>query len=235
MAQLSANNGRTFGLVRAEVLGAFLNGLTLAVACLWIAWEAVWRLSVGVPEVAAFPVLIVGGLGLLINLGSAWALHQSSADNLNLRAAMAHMLADALGSVGAIVAALLVGLGFPAADPILSVVIAVLVGASAWAILRDSSRVLLQLPPAEVDVAELTKTLLATAKVVDVHDVHVWTLDGKRIIVTAHLVVDKEAHLGTVCEAARGSLLKDFGVEHATLQTETSPCIQYGCGVTASA
>lgn len=238
LAQVAVSGSRTFGLVRAEVLGAFLNGLSLAAACVWIFWEASFRLSTQLPEVAGGPVLVVGVVGLLINLGSAAALYRAADDNLNIRAAMAHMLADALGSLGAVVAALLTMAGWSAADSILSVFVAILVGMGAWTILRDSGRVLLQLPPRGADVGKMKDALLATENVVGVHDLHVWTLDGQSPIVTAHLVVQDNAEGALVCQAAHRRLRDLCGVEHVTLQlerrhAEAMPCALSLCGVHA--
>jgi len=210
---------QTFGLVRAEVMGAFLNGLALLGACVWIVAEALERLGEP-PEVPGMPMLVIGGLGLAINLGSAWGLWRSDRDNLNVRGALVHMLADALGSAGAMVAAVLVMGGLWIADPIVSLFIALMVLYGAWSVLRDSGRVLLQLPPPKADVAGMREALNELEGVCCIHDLHVWTLDGNAPIVTAHLVADRP----NVQAAARKLLLENFGVRHATLQVEAEHC-----------
>ncbi|MFT5458405.1 MAG: cobalt-zinc-cadmium efflux system protein, partial [Myxococcota bacterium] len=179
---------RTFGMRRAEVLGGFVNALAMLLAVAWIVWEAGSRLLAGVPEVAGMPILIVGVVGLAINLGSVAVLLRSGNDDLNVRGALLHMAADALGSVGAIIAAVFVLAGVPAADPIVSVGIAVLVLWSTVHLLRDTGRVLLQLPPPGVDSRDLRTLLAEVPGVASVHDLHLWTLDGNTPIVTAHLV-----------------------------------------------
>ena len=233
IASRPATVQRTFGLRRAGVLGGLLNGVTMLVACAAIAWAALGRLSQGAPEVAGWPVLIVGGLGLAINLGSAWALVRADRHDLNIRGALVHMLADALGSVGAMVAAVLLLYGVPAADPIVSLVIAALVLAGTWGLLRDAARVLMQLPPPGLDVQALRDAILRQDGVSDVHDLHVWTLDGRTPIATAHVVVD-DARLAATLGPQLNRLLHDsFGVEHATLQLEVSAgasCLAGGCG-----
>ena len=222
---------RTFGLRRAEVLGGFVNGLAMLLACAWIAWEAVGRLAAGAPDVPGLPILVVGLVGLAINLGSVAVLLRSGADDLNVRGALLHMAADALGSVGAVLAAGLVMAGVPAADPVVSLAIAGLVLWSTGSLLRDTGRVLLQLPPVGLDVRALRDTLVAVPGVASVHDLHVWTLDGQRAIVTAHLVCSDAGAPDTIRQAALTALEAHHGVGHATLAVEAAgaPCLATDC------
>jgi len=229
LARAASNAHRTFGWRRAEVLGGFLNGLGLLAACAWIAVEAVERLQHGPPELPGLPMLVVAFLGLLVNLGSAWWLWRGGHDDLNVRAALAHMLADALGSVGAMVAGALVMAGYPMADPVISVAVAMLVAWGTVGLLRATSRVLLQLPPENLDVDALRTTLCATTGVRSVHDLHVWTVDGRSPIVTAHLVLADDADGDATRVAAAAALDEGFAVHHATLQIERGA--QPACGV----
>ena len=232
LALRPAEGARTFGMRRAEVVGGFVNGLTLLGACAFITWEAAERLRAGPPPVPGLPILIVGGLGLLINLGSAWALARADRGNLNVRGALVHMLADALGSVGAMVAAGLVMAGFPAADPIVSLFIAALVLWGTVGLLRDTGRVLLQFPPAGFDVEGMCRGLEAVPGVASVHDAHVWTLDGQSAIVSVHLVAGVDADLEAVRACAVRRLEDDHGVRHSTLQVEGAhapPCEVRDC------
>lgn len=218
---------RTFGWRRAEVVGGFVNALTLLAACGFIVWEAVDRLREGPPEVAGLPVLIVGAIGLAINLGSAWMLARSDRGDLNIRAALAHMLADALGSLGAMVAAILLMFGYSGADPIVSLFIAGLVLWGTWGLLRDATAILLQFPPAGFPVEPLRQELTTVEGVVSVHDLHVWTLDGRGAIVSAHLVVEAGLDPHTVRGSALRMMREAHGVRHATLQIESAegpPC-----------
>mgnify|MGYP002635163250 CR=1 FL=1 len=219
LARRKPERHQTFGLVRAEVLGAFLNGLALLAACAWIVWEALHRLG-SPPEVPGLPMLLVGGVGLAINLGSAWALWKDGGQNMNVRGALVHMLADALGSAGAMVAAGLVMAGIWIADPVVSLLIALMVLYGAWGVLRDSGRVLLQLPPPGTDLDAMKQDLGQVEGVCCVHDLHVWTLDGTAPIVTAHLVANGPG----VQERARTMLKDRFSVQHATLQVEAEHC-----------
>jgi cobalt-zinc-cadmium efflux system protein len=227
LARRAPDASHTFGLRRAETLGALLNGLLLVGAAAWIVYEAVHRLAAGIPEIPGVPVLLVAAIGLGVNVGSAVLLWRSGADDLNVRGAIVHMAADGLGSVGALVAAGFVIAGFSVADPIVSVLISALVLYGAWTILRDAVRVLMQLPPAGFDVPEVVAALAALPGVVNVHDLHCWTLDGASCIVTAHVVVDDDHEPDEVRRAALALLESKHQVEHATLQVErqgaTSP------------
>jgi cobalt-zinc-cadmium efflux system protein len=223
LASRAASEGRSFGFRRAEPLGAFVNGLTLLAACGWILWEASQRLREGPPAVAGMAVLVVGVIGLGINLGSAWMLYRSDRENLNVRGALMHMLADALGSVGAIVAALFLLAGQPLADPLVSVLIAVLVLYGTWHVLRDSTVVLLQFAPPGMDIPTVRERVLDVPGVIGMHDLHIWTLDGRRAVLSAHLQVDDPASLDAVREEATDRLAT-LGIHHVTLQIERDGC-----------
>lgn len=222
IAREAARPEHTFGLRRAETVGAFVNGLLLLAAVAWIIWEAVGRLIGGAPAVAGTTVLVVAAIGLGVNLGSAWYLARADSGNLNVRGALLHMLADALGSVGAIVAALFVLAGYPAADAIVSIAIALLVLFGSWGLLRDATRVLLQLPPPELRVGRVREVLADVPGLSSVHDLHVWTLDGQSGILSAHLVIEDESRWQEVMAEARRRLVDDVGIPHVTLQPECS-------------
>jgi cobalt-zinc-cadmium efflux system protein len=220
LAQRAPDASHTYGLRRAETLGAFLNGLVLVGASAWIVVEAIDRVRAGPPAIPGLPVLGVAVVGLAVNLGSAVALWRSGASDLNVRGAVVHMLADAVGSVGAIVAAAFLMAGYPAADPLVSVLIAALVVYGAGGLLRASGRVLMQLPPPGVDVPEIVAALRGVPGVVNVHDLHCWTLDGESCIVTAHVVVDDAHEPDAVRRAALDRLRSGWEIEDATLQVE---------------
>lgn len=230
ISRTGATPDRSYGLARAEVLGAFVNGLALIVACGFIFDSAARRLTSGPPEVDAMPVLVVGIIGLAINLGSAWFLWRAGSDNLNVRGALLHMAADALGSVGAIVAAVLLARGIYAADAVVSILIGLLVLWSTWGLLRDAGRVLLQFAPPGTDAHDVRSALLGVEGVVDVHHLHVWTLDGHRAILTAHLVCEDGTPPDTMRERAEAMLRERFEISHSTLQAESlGRCNQPGC------
>jgi cobalt-zinc-cadmium efflux system protein len=232
LALAPSGPGRTFGWRRAEVLGGFTNGVLLLVVCAWIVWEAASRALEGPPELPGLPMLVVAFVGLLINLGAAFALWREGHDDLNVRGAMAHMLADAVGSVGAMVAGGLVMLGYPLADPVVSVLVALLVVWGTFGLLRLTAQVLLQLPPSGFDVGKLRGRMTEVAGVGSVHDLHVWTLDGRSPILTAHVVLADGGDALQVRSALEHVLEHDFGVPHATIQVEAggSCLVPENCG-----
>ncbi|HJN76566.1 MAG TPA: cation diffusion facilitator family transporter [Myxococcota bacterium] len=220
VAKKAGGLAQTYGLRRVEVLGAFVNGLLLLAAAGWIVLEAIERLVTGIPEVAGLPILVVGVAGLVVNLGSAAVLMKR--EGLNVRAAMLHMLTDALGSIGAIVAALAVLRGYQFADAAVSLLIAVLVVAATWRLLADSTRILLQFAPAGTDVDAIRADLEDLPGVAGLHDFHVWTLDGTEPIVSVHVVVEPGTHPYELHAAALDLLAQDHSICQATVQVETS-------------
>ncbi len=221
LASKLTHSERTFGLIRAEALGAFVNALALVVTCGFIFREAIVRLTGEHPELAGIPVLVAGSLGLLINLGSAWILAQADRSNLNVRGALLHMLADALGSLGAVAAAVFVLYGIPSADAIASLLIGLLVLGGTWGLLRESAGVLLEFSPPGLSVKEVRRALSEIEDISDVHDLHIWSLDGKTPILTAHLVGPKQTNSEGLLRRAEALLRERFGVVHTTLQIET--------------
>ena len=228
IARLPRTDERTFGLVRAETLGAFANGMLLALGSLLIVGEGVDRLLSGIPEVPGVPVLVVSLVGLFVNVVSAWVLWRAASggpgaeggENLNLRGAMGHMLADAMGSVGAIIAAAFLLAGFGQADAVVSLLIAVMVAVAGASLMRDAGRVLLQLPPVGMAVPAVRADLASVPKVKGVHELHIWSLDGTFAILTVHLVIERGADpIGVRAQACR-MLSVNHGIRHVTLQVE---------------
>jgi len=222
---------RTFGLTRAEALGAFVNGIALVAIVGFIVFEAIERMLEGPPAVPGLPVLVVGAVGLAINLGSAWALWRSASGDINVQGALAHMLADALGSLGAMIAAGLILLfGWHWADPLMSLLVAGLVLWGAARVVVSATRVLLDFAPADMDAERVEATLVEVDGVAAVHDVHVWGQAGARAMVTAHLVPVADALPFEVLHRAEAHLRASLGVAHSTLQIEPrSGCPQPAC------
>ena len=213
----------TFGFRRAEVLAAFVNGVALAVAAIWIVTEAVSRWS-SPPEVRGTGLLVAATAGLFVNLVAAWILARSRGGGINVRAAMAHVAMDALGSVGAIAAGVLVlGFGIRRADPAISVGIAVLVAYGGWRILRETTRILLESVPERFDVADLERTILECNGVASLHDLHVWSISERFDALTVHVVLERGAHGVEVCRAVSAALEAGHGLTHVTVQPEAPP------------
>ena len=220
LAGRPAGPSRTFGYRRAEILAALFNGVTLVALSIWIFIEAAERLG-DPPDVEAGLMLGIALAGLLVNLAAARILQRHSAESLNVSAALRHVLADLLGSLGVIVAALVIlTTGWEYADPAVSVLIGVLVLGSSWGILRDSTQILLEGSPAGTDVQEVGRAMAGMAGVTQVHDLHVWTITSGFPALAAHVLVgrDVDCHLKRLELEA---MLRDrFGLEHTTLQVD---------------
>ena len=220
LARRPSTPRRSFGYRRAEILAAFVNGLTLVVVSGWIVWEAIDRLG-DRPELLGGWMLGVALVGLAVNLAAAAILARSGRESLNVEAAFRHVLADLLGSVGVLVAAFVVlTTGWTLVDPLISLAIALLVAASAWSVLRDSTAILMEQTPSRVDAEALTRTVLDVPGVTSVHDLHAWTITSGFDALSAHVLVGR----GEDCHALRReiehALEHAFGITHTTLQVD---------------
>ena len=211
---------RSFGYQRAEILAALANGLVLIALSIWIFFEAYGRFS-DPPKVLGGWMLVVATVGLAGNLVAAAILGRAGHSSLNMRAAFRHVIADALGSGGVVVAAVVVlATGWLYADPVAGVLIAVLVLASSWSVLRESLHILLEGTPKGIDARALAQRLTGVPGVVEVHDLHVWTITSGFPALAAHVLVDP----GDDCHARRRELERllasEYGIEHTTLQVD---------------
>ncbi|MET0790127.1 MAG: cation diffusion facilitator family transporter [Polyangiaceae bacterium] len=212
----------TFGFRRAEVLAAFVNGIGLAFVAIVIIKEAIERWMTPV-TIFGRPVFITAIGGLLVNLLVAWLLMRGQR-NLNVRAALAHVLTDALGSVGAILAGLAVMLlGWTRADPLLSALIAVLVAFSGWRVLRETTGILLEGAPPNLDVTAIERLIAQCSGVSSVHDLHVWRISERFDALTAHVTLRRGHHGTDVCREIAACLKSQFGLDHVTIQPEAPP------------
>ncbi|MFW6066748.1 MAG: cation diffusion facilitator family transporter [Myxococcota bacterium] len=214
---------RTYGYRRAEVLGALANAVALAVAAIWIVREAIERIQAP-PEVQGMGVLGTATAGLVVNLTSAWVLARSSRESINVRSAMFHVLGDALGSVAAMVAGvLLVTVGWRLADPVASLCISLLLFYGASQLLRETMHVLMEGAPRGMDIAQVEQTILQTAGVQSVHDLHVWALTPDEPMLTCHVVLAVDAHGTDVARFVGERLAEHHGIHHVTVQPEAAP------------
>jgi cobalt-zinc-cadmium efflux system protein len=220
LAGRPATPEKSFGYKRAEILAALANGVTLVAISIWIFVEAYSRLQEP-PEILGGPVLAVATLGLLINAAGAVILSRSGGDNLNAQGALRHVIADALGSVGVMVAAVVIVLtGWRYADPLVSVAIGALILASSWSLLRDSTNILLEATPRGIDAEEVGRRMAAAQGVVEVHDLHIWTITSGFPALSAHVLVGQSED----CHARRRNLedllAREYGISHTTLQVD---------------
>jgi cobalt-zinc-cadmium efflux system protein len=217
----------TYGLRRAEALGAQVNALLLLGAAVWVFLEAAHRL--GSPEnVHGAGVIVVASVALIVNAAGAAALLRVRGDDLNLRGAFVHLVADAAGSVAAVVAGVaVVAFSESRVDPAASIVIGALVVLGAWGLLRDATNVLLEGTPRGVDVSEVEQALLGAPNVTALHHLHVWELGSDLPALSVHVVLDGEPTLHDAQrqgEGLRAMLADRFGIGHATLELECHDC-----------
>ncbi|WP_195575598.1 cation diffusion facilitator family transporter [Paenibacillus sp. 1001270B_150601_E10] len=218
------SSNKTYGYYRFEILAAFINGITLFVVAGYIIYEAIERF-VDPPKVASGTMMIIAVIGLLANLLSAWSLMRKGnvEDNINVKSAYLHVIGDALGSVGAIIAGLLMLLfGWYIADPIISVVVALLILKSAWGVLQQSTHILMEGTPVGMNQADIQKSLRAIAGVVDVHDLHIWSITSNMDSFSCHIVIEDTADSQTVLQEAILMMAEQYHIEHTTIQVETS-------------
>jgi cobalt-zinc-cadmium efflux system protein len=220
-ASRPATPRKTFGYYRLEILAALINGVALVLISLLIIYEAYHRWVEPQPvKSGAMMVIAVGGL--IVNVVCAYLLHGHHEEDLNVRGAWLHVIGDALGSVGAIIAgALMLLYGWYAADSLFSVVISLLIVWSSWKLIRESTNVLLEGTPAHINLRAVEEAILETEGVEDVHDLHIWTITSGREALSAHVI-----HMDTISQPEllselRNKLHERFGVDHLTIQMET--------------
>ena len=225
MAKRPADAEKTYGWVRLEILAALVNGAMLLVIAAYICWEAWQRLHTPV-EVEGGVMLGVAVVGLGVNILGAFLLHSHAGESLNVRGAYLHVLGDLLGSVGAIAAGLVILFtGWTPADPIISVVIALLILYSAWNLVREATDVLLEAAPSHIDVEEVVRDLRGVEGLDHIHDVHVWTLTSGFVALSAHGVIDDPSEHTRILDQVQDRM-KARGIEHVTFQIELRPLYQ---------
>jgi cobalt-zinc-cadmium efflux system protein len=220
LAARPASGRRTFGYQRSEVLAALVNGLTLVAVSVFIAIEAIGRFS-DPPSVAGGGVLALGVFGLLGNALATWYLARGERDDINLEGVIRHSFADALGSLGVIVAgAIVLAGGSDIVDPIVGLLISVLVLLSSWRLLKEPFDVLMEAAPADLDVDNMGAAICRVDGVRSVHDLHVWTVTAGFPALAAHVVVARGSDRDQIRQRLEMELGESFGIEHTTLQME---------------
>jgi cobalt-zinc-cadmium efflux system protein len=230
-----ADETKTFGYHRAGVLSAFVNALTLVVLSAWILYESVLRLRH--PQAVSELVMIaVACLGLLMNGGIMLALRQASRGDVNIRGAFIHMLGDALGSIAIAAGALAIRYtGWTQVDPILSILIAFLIVWTAWDIIRESLNILLEGLPRGIRLADVIGAMQATAGVLDVHDLHIWSLGSSAHALSCHVLIEDvpPSASDVILRRLNGVLEEKFHIAHTTVQFEHVSCAisETGCAI----
>jgi cobalt-zinc-cadmium efflux system protein len=216
----SENESHTFGLYRLEILAAFVNALLLFGVAVYVLIEAAKRLF-SEPEILGWPMLVVAVLGLVVNLIAFALLRAGSKESINLEGAYLEVLADTVGSLGVVIAALVLEVfGWTWADPVIAALIGLWILPRTFRLGRQAVRVLIQAAPIGMDIQQLTGDLASIPEVLDVHDLHVWTLTSGMDAASAHLMTANDANHHDVLDQARAMLTDHYGIAHATLQVE---------------
>ncbi len=220
LAALPAVGRRTFGYQRSEVLAALVNGLTLVVISVVIAVAAIGRFG-DPPEIDGWGVLALGVFGLAGNVAATLVLAGGQREDINLEGVLRHSVADALGSVGVVIAGAVVLLGgSPVVDPIVGLLIALLILASSWRLIKEPVDVLMEAAPASIDVDGVGAAICGEEGVQSVHDLHVWTVTAGFGAIAAHVVVARGSDRDLIRRRLELTLRERFGIEHTTLQME---------------
>ena len=216
-----ATSRKTFGYYRLEIVAALVNGVALVLISLLIVYEAMQRWS-SPPIVRSNIMIAIAAGGLLVNLVCAWILRGRHEIDLNIRGAWLHVMSDALGSVAAIVAGTIMWMyGWYVADPLFSILIALLIVWSSWALIRESTNVLLEGTPSHINLAAVEAAILETSGVSAVHDLHIWTITSGREALSAHVIHLETTQAPELLRDLRAKLQTQFGVDHLTIQMET--------------
>ncbi|HZA29263.1 MAG TPA: cation diffusion facilitator family transporter [Gammaproteobacteria bacterium] len=221
IAQMPATSSHTYGYYRTEILAALVNGAALIAVTIFIFMEAYQRIGKP-PEIEGALMLGIAIGGLLINTLGLWILNPGKSQNLNVRGARLHLAADALGSLGAIFAGVLIWVfGWNWADPIASVLISVLVVYSSWVLLKETVAVLMESAPGHIDVDEVRNVICRIADVRSAHDLHIWTITSGMVALSVHIVVAGDRPARLVLAELREILHERFGIDHTTIQIES--------------
>ncbi|MFC4272422.1 cation diffusion facilitator family transporter [Sneathiella chungangensis] len=225
LASKPADSKRSYGYHRFQILAAFTNGLTLFFIAGWIVIEAIDRL-IYPGNVLGGPMLVVACGGLVINIAGFYLLHRGDRENVNMQGALLHVMGDLLGSIAAIAAAVIILFtGWMAADPILSILVAVIILKSAYGLVRRSGHILLEGTPDHLDMELIREKLIAyLPQILDVHHMHAWSLTAEKPIITMHVQTEPSADLETTLRAINVFLLSEFEIDHATVQIEHGNC-----------
>ncbi len=216
-----ATSRKTYGYYRLEILAAFVNGIALVLLSIWIIYEAYDRWQ-SPPQIAGLQLTVIATGGLIVNIIAAYLLHADHKHDLNMRGAFLHVIGDLLGSVAAMISGILIiALGWLWADAAGSVLISLIIIFGAWRLILDSVNVLLEGTPRHINLAAVESTILDTAGVGGVHDLHVWTISSGIEALSAHITHDESVSHSDLLVAVRAQLHDGYGIDHLTIQMET--------------
>jgi cobalt-zinc-cadmium efflux system protein len=219
-AQRPANQRKTYGYYRIEILAALANALLLFGVSAYILYEAYTRFT-DPPDVPSAPLLIVASIGLLVNLAGAFLLARGAAESMNIRAAFLDMIADVIASVGAITAGIVImATGWRYADPLFAAAVGLFILPRTWGLLKGALDVLLEGTPSNIKIPRVQETILTIPGIKSVHDLHVWTVNSGFVALSGHVEVTDDADRDRILIALRSELERRFAIEHVTIQVE---------------
>ncbi|MFS0672280.1 cation diffusion facilitator family transporter [Ornithinibacillus sp. 179-J 7C1 HS] len=229
IGERQATKEKTFGYKRFEIIAAFINGVTLIFISIYIFYEAITRFVE--PEQVDSRMIFIAVLGLLVNVGVAILLIKGgSKENLNIKSALLHVVGDVLGSLGAIIAGLLIlGFNWYLADPIASIIVAVLIIISGYRITKDSLHVLMEGKPNHLQPGEIMEELLKIEGVINVHDLHIWSITTELPMLSCHIVVEEDIDRDKLIQIGNDVLINTFHISHCTLQIEGKNISTHTC------
>ncbi len=242
LSKKPGDDNHTYGYHRVEVFAALINGISLAVICLGIWWEAIQRF-INPGEVMGAPMLVIAVIGLVANILVAVVLkvehhhdgdehehhHDHQKEDLNLNSAYLHVIGDALSSVGVIIAGLAIWLtGDMWIDPLISILIGIMIALSSYRVLRRATHILLEGTPEGVSIPEIAKAIGRVDGVADVHDLHIWNICSGHISLSTHVALTPDgcSNQNGILDSIRGLLRDSFSIDHVTIQIETENCGQ---------
>jgi len=229
IAQRPADTLRSYGYQRTQILAAFINGIAFIAIVLWILVEAIRRIISPI-QVHGEMMIIIASIGLAVNLLAFWILHTDDHHHdLNLRAALIHVLGDLLGSVAAIIAAgVIIATGWMPIDPLLSVLVALLILQSAWRVVRQAGHILLEGTPEDLDAQRIRDVLKAEVAAVDeVHHIHLWSLTPSYPLLTLHANIKPGSDYVQTLQQIKQVLVHHFKIQHSTVQLELENCLDH--------
>jgi cobalt-zinc-cadmium efflux system protein len=229
IGERKATMEKTFGYKRFEIIAAFINGVTLIIISLYIFYEAITRFVE--PQKVDSSMIFIATLGLIVNIGVALLLMKGdSKDNLNIRSALLHVIGDLLGSVGAIIAGLLIiAFGWYIADPIASILVAILITISGYRVTKDSLHVLMEGKPSNIQPHDILTELIKIKGVINVHDLHIWSITSELPMLSCHIVVEQGIDRDDLITKGSEILKNSFNINHCTLQIESKNISSYIC------
>ena len=228
VARLPADDRRSFGFHRVQVMTAFINGLALIVIVIWLISEMIERFS-SPPDIMGLPVTIIGIAGLIINVIAFVLLHGADSKNLNVKGAKLHILGDMLGSVAATIAGLVIWTtGWMLIDPILSGVVALILLVGAWRLVKEAGHVLLEGVPPQFDMNEMRANLRHNVQgLADVHHLHIWSLSHDRPLMTLHACIYDDEDPILMVQRIKDFLRQAYGISHTTVEVEKGSCADH--------